>query len=976
MRALLDAVRGNSLPGIWSTGVKLARDGAVLRAPDASPTFRVRAAGRAVPPTVTFYPEDEEWSCDCDGKIDPCAHVVAAILFATKEGADPNGATAGLTPPRLAYRLGRNGRLLTLSRLLVYPDGREERLGPSLTSLLARGAAPGGIAPTHEDLAIERALGTPAREVIPVAGLAGVLGALAGHADVTFDGAPVKTSGDRILPVAWVDDGPSGGFVVRVDKDPRVTEIVALGVARVDGALHPIGGTQMGEAWERLPFSRAFKATDKTELVTKVLPELEKAFIVSIRTKKLPRKVRDTRPRIAIDLSHHGHTLSVLPTLVYGEPPMARVDGDTVTVFGKEVPVRRHGEERELVVRLRDHLNLVPGRRVDFDGPSAARFAQKLRQWQEASGDEDKEATPFGKRELVPRVVVDGEVFDVVFETKDDEDGERTAPRRAEAAAVLRAFRDGLDLVPLDDGGWAPLPVGWLAKHGHRVADLLAARDEQKRLRPAAVPELASLCDDLALPRPAAFERLAPLVDGFDRIPRAKLPDGLRADLRPYQETGIDWLSWLRDVELGGILADDMGLGKTLETLAALKGRALIVCPKSVVHNWADEIARFRPGMRVAIYHGARRELDASADITLTTYAMLRIDTAALAKEAWDAVVLDEAQAIKNESSQTARAAFQLRGRFRVALSGTPVENHLAELWSLMHFANPGLLGGPRDFAERYSDPIATGGAESIAAAQRLRAKIRPFVLRRMKREVLKELPPRTDAVLHVELEDDERAVYDAVKVATREAVAATLSQGGGGVLLALEALLRLRQAACHPALVPGQKADTSSKVKRLVHALADAADDGHKALVFSQWTSLLDKVEPHLQAAGIPFVRLDGSTRDRGAVVASFQDDSGPPVMLISLKAGGTGLNLTAADHVFLLDPWWNPAVEDQAADRAHRIGQDRPVMVYRLVANGTVEERILVLQERKRALADVALGDANQAAGITKDELLALLE
>jgi SNF2 family DNA or RNA helicase len=260
-----------------------------------------------------------------------------------------------------------------------------------------------------------------------------------------------------------------------------------------------------------------------------------------------------------------------------------------------------------------------------------------------------------------------------------------------------------------------------------------------------------------------------------------------------------------------------------------------------------------------------------------------------------------------------------------------------------------------------------------VAAA--LRKKIRPFVLRRLKKEVAPELPPRIDSVLYCELDDAERDVYDAVRAAARKEVVERLAEGGS-VLAALEALLRLRQAACHPALVPGQRAESSSKVERLCEALEDAAADGHKALVFSQWTSLLDLVEPHLARAGIRFTRLDGSTRDRAAVVASFQDEQGPEVMLISLKAGGTGLNLTAADHVFLLDPWWNPAVEDQAADRAHRIGQDRPVNVYKLVAKDTVEEGILALQERKRSLSDAALGEADRALGLTREDLLDLLK
>jgi len=305
-------------------------------------------------------------------------------------------------------------------------------------------------------------------------------------------------------------------------------------------------------------------------------------------------------------------------------------------------------------------------------------------------------------------------------------------------------------------------------------------------------------------------------------------------------------------------------------------------------------------------------------------------------------------------------------------LTGTPLENRLEDLWSLMHFANPGLLGGRRDFEERVAEPLASGRPEAAAS---LRARLRPFVLRRLKRDVAADLPPRTDSVLRVALGERERAVYDAVFAATRAEVVALMDQGGS-VLKALEALLRLRQAACHPALVPGQQAASSSKVELLMEELGEAAADGHKALVFSQWTSLLDLIEPALKGAGVAFERLDGSTADRGGVTARFQAEDGPPVMLISLKAGGTGLNLTAADHVFLMDPWWNPAVEEQAADRAHRIGQERPVFVYRMIAQGTVEERILALQDKKRALFDAALGDAAGAAGLTRQDLLALFD
>jgi SNF2 family DNA or RNA helicase len=431
-------------------------------------------------------------------------------------------------------------------------------------------------------------------------------------------------------------------------------------------------------------------------------------------------------------------------------------------------------------------------------------------------------------------------------------------------------------------------------------------------------------------------------------------------------------LCFLRGAGFGALLADDMGLGKTLQVLCALRGRALVVCPTSVLHNWAEEIRRFRPGLSVCLYHGPSRRLDRAADVTLTSYAVLRLDADALGAVDWDVAVLDEAQAIKNPASQAARACFGLQASWRVAMTGTPVENRLEELWSQLHFVSPGLLGSLASFQERWARPIAAG---EPGVAETLRVRIRPFVLRRTKGAVAPELPPRIERVLRVELDAEERSVYDAVRAAARRDVVEQLA-AGASPLAALEALLRLRQAACHRGLVPGQEAAGSSKVELLVEELETAVAEGHKALVFSQWTSLLDRVEPVLRRAGIEWLRLDGATRDRGGVVARFQDEPGPPVLLISLQAGGTGLNLTAADHVFLLDPWWNPAVEAQAADRAHRIGQTKTVEVHRLVAADTVEERVLALQSRKRALAEAALDAAGTAASLTRADLLALLD
>jgi superfamily II DNA or RNA helicase len=1002
---LVTAVREASLPGPWSQGVKLARQGAVFDAvrDGDSVTARVEIPG-AVAPTVTLYPADGEWTCDCEGKVDPCAHVAAAAIAVTQglakdRGAAPAPAPASTAVPtgspaaaaatsrsiaqrtsqsispttsqaisRLRYELGRRDGALRLERWIVHPDGREEPLrGP-----IAAAAPRVSLRPTHEDVTIDRLIGARQFGHLPPDRVGEVFAALAGASDVRFEGRRVTASAEVIVPLAEVVDAP-GGVALVIDRDPRVTEVLGAGLVLCGASVHRMGETDLGGGLlEKLPMRRMYPKSELATLVAKVLPDLRRRVPVDVKTRRLPESRKGARPRVLFQLDQRKHTLTVIPSLVYGDPPVARVEGGKLVHLRGAVPLRDEPAERELLARLRDELHLVPGRAVDFDGADAIRFAQKLEAWDSREGDGESRDL-FGRLELTPRLRVDDRAFEVIFESETDADDDKAAqPRRADPEAVIRAFQDGLPLVPLEGGGFAPLPRAFLERHGQRVADLLAARQEDGKVSTAALPVLAELCDAMGEARPPSFEHLAPLLDGFDALPETGLPADLTAELRPYQRRGVDWLAFLQKAELGAVLADDMGLGKTVQTLAALRGRTLVVCPRSVVHNWEAEIRRFRPALRVSVYHGPRRELDPVADVTLTTYAILRLDAEVLAKAEWDGVVLDEAQAIKNQGSQVARAAYALPARHRVSLSGTPVENRLEELWSQMHFTNRGLLGSFRDFQDRYARPIEAG---EPGAAARLRAKIKPFVLRRMKREVAPELPPRTDAVLYCELEQTEQDVYEAVLAATRSEIVGKLAEGGS-VLRALEALLRLRQAACHPSLVPGQRADSSSKVERLLEALEDAAADGHKALVFSQWTSLLDLVEPHLQRAGIEFLRLDGSTQDRAGVVTRFQDPSGPPVMLVSLKAGGTGLNLTAADHVFLLDPWWNPAAEDQAADRAHRIGQDKPVMVYRLVAKDTVEERILALQEKKRSLADAALGEADRALGITREELLSLLE
>jgi superfamily II DNA or RNA helicase len=724
---------------------------------------------------------------------------------------------------------------------------------------------------------------------------------------------------------------------------------------------------------EKLPLSIRWERTRAAELLHERLPSLETELELEVNA-TMPRRDAGLAARALVEVEQRGAALSVLASVVYGDPPCARLAGDQLVHLGGPMPARDRRGEREALRALTEGLGVTPGKRFDATGLEAIALAGKLRSFSGIVVG-NAHVDRYGNEAVRAELVLDPQRFAAAFEVHADSG----AVLQASADEVLAAWERGESVVPLLGGGWAELPVDWLSRHGARLQDLLRARGAEG-IAPHARPQLVRLCDALERPRPPELARLAALFEGFAGLPRAAPPDDLRAELRSYQETGIDWLCFLREAELGALLADDMGLGKTLQALCAIETPALVVCPTSVLSGWVEQIERFRPALSLCVYHGADRELDERADITITSYALLRRDSDALGARAWGSVVLDEAQTIKNPDTEAARAAFALDARFRMCLSGTPVENRLEELWSQMHFLNPGMLGGKSDFRARYAEPIASGDA---GAAERLRERIRPFVLRRMKEEVATELPPRTEAILSVELDREERDVYEAVRLATRTQVVARLEEGGS-VLEALEALLRLRQAACDAALVPGQavlahasdgSVRASSKVRVLVDRLEQTLAGNHKALVFSQWTSLLDRVEPQLERTGIDFCRLDGTTRDRAAVIGRFRDAAGPPVMLLSLKAGGVGLNLTEADHVFLLDPWWNPAVEDQAADRAHRIGQERPVMIYRLVASDTVEERILSLQEHKRAIAEAALGDGGAAAGLAREDLLALL-
>ncbi len=463
---------------------------------------------------------------------------------------------------------------------------------------------------------------------------------------------------------------------------------------------------------------------------------------------------------------------------------------------------------------------------------------------------------------------------------------------------------------------------------------------------------------------------------------RPRLPKDFRAELRSYQQEGFRWMMRLAAWGVGGCLADDMGLGKTVQALAVLaarreEGPSLVIAPASVTRNWMREARRFAPSLNAQLLDSSKDSRKISrlgkGDLLLVSYGLLPFVGDALAERTFANIVLDEAQAIKNAATKRSKIAMSLQGGFKLATTGTPIENHLGELWNLFRFLNPGLLGSWKRFNEKFAKPIARDGDEQ--RREQLRRLIRPFILRRRKDEVLTELPAKTEITLTVELSEPETAFYEALRRRALDEIQAADDTSKRFTLLAQ--LTRLRQAACHPLLVEPRSHLPSSKLALVNETLLELLDNGHKALVFSQFVQHLRLVEQWVKQQGIPYQYLDGQTpgKQREAAVNAFQRGEGE-LFLISLKAGGTGLNLTAADYVLHLDPWWNPAVEDQASDRAHRIGQQRPVTVYRLVSENTIEEKIVALHHQKRELADQLLAGTNLSAKLSVEEMVDLIK
>ena len=699
-------------------------------------------------------------------------------------------------------------------------------------------------------------------------------------------------------------------------------------------------------------------------------------------------------------------------------------DGDQVRLYARD-----RGRERELATRLKQ-LGLISNRHAMIDHPGLQQSDWVI------NPDGDPQALNEFSYVMLPRLRSEGwrleygprfplKLIDAEYRFY----GEVEADSLQSTLTVelgIEVDGERINLLPtlregLRDGRFNELPTAAdaivaLTLPGERRLPIAAGRlrfildtlnelgevgaVDQRRLqlprsRAAVLIELeAELAAGKRLlwPGAGAVRELAERLAKFSGMPATPVPVALNASLRPYQVEGLSWLRFLGESGLSGILADDMGLGKTVQVLAYLVGEqqagradrpTLVVCPKSVLPNWAAEAARFAPSLRQLVHagpeRGKRRAQFAEVDLVLTTYPVLARDVDALVAQPWHLVVLDESQMVKNPATLAARAARKLEARQRVCLTGTPLENHLGELWAQFDFLLPGLLGSKADFTRHFRKPIEKGRDRD--ARERLRRRIRPFLLRRTKDQVVADLPEKTEVTRMIALEGRQRDLYDTLRASYAEEIRGYIAMQtfDRNRMRVLEGLMRLRQVCCDPRLIAleGGKAVTSAKLDYLMDMLHELIAAGRRILVFSQFTSMLELIEADLHAERIRYVKLTGQTEDRATPVQRFQRGE-VPVFLISLRAGGFGLNLTRADTVIHYDPWWNPAVESQATDRAHRIGQDKPVFVYRLIAADTVEERILALQARKRELADALFDESGQslASMLSSDDWLALLD
>lgn len=822
--------------------------------------------------------------------------------------------------------------------------------------------------------------------------------------DASFD--PLVVIGSDRYPgsAAWFLGAPAHGVAILGDQ---------TGVPRADGApsivLAPLVERATAQVTTLMSAGRLLVPADDVErFVGDYYPVLRQTLTVTSSDASVAfpeieppslalRLTHEPGHRVALDWSFSyrvGKQVTRVPLAGASSGSSLRVAREAVAearlVEGVPIPADRLLPLRERAGGLASHAELA--------GMDAVVLLEELLPAVREAGvhvEEEGEAAGFRLSEAAPLIRVsttdsdDRDWFDLGVDVSID--GEEVP-----FARLFTALAQGQTHLLLDSGTYFSVerPEYETLRRLIEEARGLVDRDGPPRLSRYQVSLWEDLCA-LGVVETQS-ERWAAAAKGLSvsaDVARPAVPEGLRAELRPYQLEGYHWLTFLWEHELGGVLADDMGLGKTLQTLAAVarakehaeeEGRVgrpvLVVAPTSVVPNWAREAARFTPGLRVATVEETRSRRGttladhvAGADVVVTSYALFRIEYDAYDALPWSALVLDEAQFVKNYQAKTYQCARRLAAPVKIAITGTPLENSLMDLWAMLSIVAPGLFPHPSRFTDVYRNPIEReGNGEKLAT---LRRRIRPLMRRRTKEQVAADLPPKLEHVLEVELNQRHRTIYDRQLQRERQKVLGLIEDMNKNRFEIFRSLTLLRQLSLDPALVdPAHAKVGSAKVEVLLENLRDVVDGGHRALVFSQFTSYLRVVRERLDAEGVPHVYLDGRTRNRAARIEEFREGTAP-VFLISLKAGGFGLNLTEADYCFVLDPWWNPAAEAQAVDRTHRIGQDKTVMVYRLVSAGTIEEKVMALKARKQDLfARVMDDDALMAGPLTADDIRGL--
>jgi superfamily II DNA or RNA helicase len=942
----LASIQASCSPTLWTEGIALARGGSVFsdsrsEEPECSWSFRVQTKDRPLSYQVRFWPDQEDWFCDC--RKPSCAHLASVVVFLKTQWNQGKNPWEGRNEHRLQYHCFRINHKLGLERVWGSKKGNLEKLQGSLVSFMG-GIHSGRIASEEiflvksEDYQIDGLLES---SEIPSSLWPKLFEILGSTASFFLDQVEVKVDAKTLAYSAKIIQEEAGLRLQGVEQMIQ-GEVFSNGVIFFEGKLQPVFFPELSSQERSILSGQGtlYEGAHMKTLILQILPELQKKMQVAILA-DLPIYEKE-KPSIVLQLRFcPPESLEVIPCWK-GELSDPSSEG-----FWKR--------------KLQQELQLGLGQRLMLRGQEAVAFLIKAKAWKQegASGIFEDKGT------LNPSLQYTEEGLNIAFHTEEGQ---------ADPQRVFEAWQNQQQYVPLLGGGWGRLPEDWMQKYATNIQALWEAQ-KQGASPSCLMPTLRNLYEtqEQALP-----EKLKPWPDVF---PDIALPEDLQVKLRSYQKEGVNWLGFLRDQKVGAMLADDMGLGKTLQALCVLQGKSLILAPTSVLFSWLEQIQKFRPHLPCQLYWGPQRVLNPDTfsknQVILSSYGTLRVDQKALNSFHWDTIVLDEAQVIKNPDSQITQAVHALRGNFKMILTGTPLENRLEDLWCQFHFINPGLLGSLKFFQTTTVEAMHRGDPQ---ASERLRVQVKPFLLRRMKQEVEKDLPPKTEKILMCELSEEERDIYDALWISTRQEVLQRLEKRENPMQL-FELLLRLRQVCCHAEMVPGQSIKYSSKSQLLLKILSDSIANGHRALVFSQWTLYLDRIQKELQESSIRFSRLDGKTQNRKQLIEEFQTHDGPSVMLLSLKAGGVGLTLTQADHVFMMDPWWNPAVEAQAWDRSHRIGQKRSVIVHRLIARQTIEERILELQKSKRALADTILQQEKEhetllTGSITQEDIWQLLE